>query len=166
MFHGLVQVESKERRVAHRQTAPQLPPDEGRRRLNPFQGTLLRGCIAHHAEEDECAAQVAGGVYLGNGYYSPKSGVLDLAEDYLTDFLARQFDAFVWKPLGLDRHPELIEMYFGNYTKLVYQSQIEDPALLARAQSCADRLGLEFEHRRTGFGELESSLRNWVSSPR
>ena len=72
----------------------------------------------------------------------------------------------MWKPLGLDRHPELIEMYFGNYTKLVYQSQIEDPALLARAQSCADRLGLEFEHRRTGFGELESSLRNWVSSPR
>ena len=91
MFHGLVQVESKERRVAHRQTAPQLPPDEGRRRLNPFQGTLLRGCIAHHAEEDECAAQVAGGVYLGNGYYSPKSGVLDLAEDYLTDFLAQLF---------------------------------------------------------------------------
>ncbi|MEC7259249.1 MAG: DUF1638 domain-containing protein, partial [Pseudomonadota bacterium] len=85
---------------------------------------------------------------------------------YLTDFLARQFDAFVWKPLGLDRHPELIEMYFGNYTKLVYQSQIEDPALLARAQSCADRLGLAFEYRRTGFGELETSLRDWVKTPR
>ena len=46
---------------------------------------------------------------------------------YLTDFLVRQFDAFVWKPMGLDRHPELRDMYFGNYTKLVYQAQIDDP---------------------------------------
>ncbi len=51
---------------------------------------------------------------------------------YLTDFLARQFDAFIWEPLGLDRHPELREMYFGHYTKLVYQAQTDDPALTAR----------------------------------
>ena len=43
---------------------------------------------------------------------------------FLTDFLARQFDAFVWNPLGLDKHPELIDAYFGNYTKLVYLSLI------------------------------------------
>ncbi|TMV13380.1 DUF1638 domain-containing protein [Arenibacterium halophilum] len=102
--------------------------------------------------------------FEGNAAFSAHED--EITAFYLTDFLARQFDAFVWKPLGLDRHPELIEMYFGNYTKLVYQSQIDDPALLARAQSCADRLGLDFEHRRTGFGELESSLRNWVTSPR
>ena len=41
---------------------------------------------------------------------------------YLTDFLVKQFDAFIWKPMGLDRHPQLLEMYFGNYTKLVYQA--------------------------------------------
>jgi hypothetical protein len=81
---------------------------------------------------------------------------------YLTDFLARQFDAFVWKPLGLDRHPELIDMYFGNYEKLVYQAQTDDPALTAIARTCADRLGLSFERRLTGYGDLETTLRGWA----
>jgi hypothetical protein len=78
---------------------------------------------------------------------------------YLTDFLARQFDAFVWKPLGLDRHPDLLGMYFGHYTTLVYQSQTNDPELMERARACADRLGLEFEHRHTGYGDLESEIK-------
>ncbi|WP_170427546.1 DUF1638 domain-containing protein [Ruegeria arenilitoris] len=82
---------------------------------------------------------------------------------YLTDFLARQFDAFVWKPLGLDRHPELRDMYFGNYTKLVYQAQIDDPDLTARARDCAERMGLEFERRFTGYGDLESTLTDWAT---
>ncbi|WP_037315763.1 DUF1638 domain-containing protein [Ruegeria halocynthiae] len=82
---------------------------------------------------------------------------------YLTDFLARQFDAFVWKPLGLDRHPELRDMYFGNYTKLVYQAQTDDPALTARARDCAQRMGLEFERRFTGYGDLETTLSDWAS---
>ncbi|NNE78652.1 MAG: DUF1638 domain-containing protein [Silicimonas sp.] len=77
---------------------------------------------------------------------------------YLTDFLVRQFDAFVWKPLGLDRHPDLRDAYFGNYEKLVYQAQTDDPQLLEKARECADRLGLEFEHRVTGLGDLESAL--------
>lgn len=81
---------------------------------------------------------------------------------YLTDFLARQFDAFVWKPLGLDRHPELASMYFGNYTKLVYQAQTEDPALTAKAKDCADRLGLAFERRFTGYGDLAKTLSQWM----
>jgi len=73
---------------------------------------------------------------------------------YHTDFLVRQFDAFVWRPLGLDRHPELREMYFGNYTKLVYQAQTDDAALDARARDCAARLGLAYERRLTGYGDL------------
>lgn len=77
---------------------------------------------------------------------------------YLTDFLVRQFDAFVWKPMGLDRHPELRDMYFGNYTKLVYQAQINDPALDAKAENCAARLGLAYERRFTGYGDLATSL--------
>lgn len=77
---------------------------------------------------------------------------------YLTDFLTRQFDAFVWKPLGLDRHPELRDMYFGNYTTLVYQAQTDDPALTAKAQDCAARLGLAFERRFTGYGGLKTAL--------
>lgn len=77
---------------------------------------------------------------------------------YLTDFLARQFDAFVWKPMGLDRHPELRDMYFGNYTKLVYQAQTDDVALTAKAKECAERLGLAFERRFTGYGDLATAL--------
>jgi len=77
---------------------------------------------------------------------------------YLTDFLVRQFDAFVWKPLGLDRHPDLISMYFGNYTKLVYQAQNPTDALIEQARSYAEKMGLEFEYRPTGYGDLEAEL--------
>ena len=77
---------------------------------------------------------------------------------YLTDFLVRQFDAFVWQPLGLDRHPQLRDTYFGHYTKLVYQAQTDDPALTAKAADCAARLGLAFERRFTGYGDLDTAL--------
>lgn len=78
---------------------------------------------------------------------------------YLTDFLVRQFDAFVWKPMGFDRHPELIPMMFGNYETLIYQAQTNDPALDAKAQECAARLGLQYQRRYTGYGELEGALK-------
>ena len=77
---------------------------------------------------------------------------------YLTDFLTRQFDAFLWKPMGLDRHPELRDMYFGNYEKLVYLAQTEDAALTEKARAAADRLGLAFERRFTGYGDLATEL--------
>lgn len=73
---------------------------------------------------------------------------------FLTDFLARHFDAFVTKPLGLDRFPELRDMYFGNYEKIVYLAQTDDPELERRAREGANQLGLGFELRRTGYGEL------------
>ncbi|MGB1643249.1 MAG: hypothetical protein ACPG97_11665, partial [Paracoccaceae bacterium] len=57
-----------------------------------------------------------------------------------------------------DRHPELVGSYFGNYEKLVYQSQTTDPSLLSKAMECAERLGLAFEHRHTGYGDLEMEL--------
>jgi hypothetical protein len=79
---------------------------------------------------------------------------------YLTDFLVRQFDAFVWKPMGLDKHPELRDMIFGNYTKLIYQAQTDDPKLTAQAEDCARRLGLAFERRFTGYGDLKTALSN------
>ncbi|WP_299651464.1 DUF1638 domain-containing protein [uncultured Jannaschia sp.] len=77
---------------------------------------------------------------------------------YLTDFLARQFDAFVIRPLGLDRHPELREMYFGHYTKVVHLAQTDDPALAEKARAAADALGLAFERRATGYGDLTAAL--------
>lgn len=77
---------------------------------------------------------------------------------YVTDFLARQFDAFVWRPLGLDRHPELIPSYFGNYEKLVHLAQTDDPALDQAARAAAARLGLVHERRFTGYGDLARFL--------
>ena len=96
-------------------------------------------------------------------FFEGNAGFAERAETeftafYLTDFLVRQFDAFVWKPMGLDRHPELRDMYFGNYTKLVYQAQLNDPALDQKAEDCARRLGLEYERRFTGYGDLAVAL--------
>ena len=82
---------------------------------------------------------------------------------YLTDFLVRQFDAFVWRPLGLDRHPELLPLYFGNYRRLVYLAQTEDAGLEAQARAAAERLGLAYERRFPGYGDLGRSLAGWIS---
>jgi hypothetical protein len=82
----------------------------------------------------------------------------DIFSFFLTDFLARQFTAFVVEPLGLDRHPELKEIYFGHYRKLVYLSQEEDPLLQVKAREAADYLGLEYEYRFTGYGDLTTAL--------
>jgi len=78
---------------------------------------------------------------------------------YLTDFLVRHFDRLVVRSLGLDRHPELRDMYFGNYKRLIYLAQTTDEALVQAAKEAAKTLGLAYEHVHTGYGELESSLR-------
>ena len=93
--------------------------------------------------------------FEGNEVFAARE---EMTAFYLTDFLVRQFDAFVWRPLGLDRHPELRDMYFGHYTTLVYQAQTEDPQLTEKAMACAERLGLRFERRWTGYGDLGEVL--------
>ncbi len=96
-------------------------------------------------------------------FFEGNEAFAEISEDeftafYLTDFLVKQFDAFIWRPMGLDKHPQLRDMYFGNYTKLVYQAQTNDPALDAKAQDCAARLGLDYERRFTGYGDLNVAL--------
>ncbi len=78
---------------------------------------------------------------------------------YLTDFLLRHFDRLILRGLGIDKHPELLPMYFGNYKRLIYLAQLEQPGMLEAGQRAADRLGLVFEHRFTGYGGLQHSLR-------
>jgi hypothetical protein len=102
-------------------------------------------------------------------FYEGNDRFAELAETefrsfYLTDFLVRQFDAFVWKPMGLDKHPELLEIYFGNYERLIYQSQTLEAGLVEKAKDCADRLGLAFEHRFTGYGDMGTALRDLAKS--
>jgi hypothetical protein len=84
---------------------------------------------------------------------------------YVTDFLARQFDAFVTRPLGLDRHPELRDAYFGAYEALIHLAQSEDPALEARARAAARTLGLPYVRRDTGLGALPRHLAAGLGQP-
>ncbi|UOA27164.1 DUF1638 domain-containing protein [Pseudosulfitobacter sp. DSM 107133] len=95
--------------------------------------------------------------FEGNERFT-KQSESEITTFYLTDFLVRQFESFIIKPMGLDRHPQLRDMYFGNYEKLVYQAQTEDPALTEKARAAADRLGLAFERRYTGYGDLTAQL--------
>lgn len=84
---------------------------------------------------------------------------------FLTDFLVRQFEAFVIRPLGLDRHPELRDLYFGNYDRLVHLAQTDDPALDAAARAAALRLRLAHHRRFTGYGELGHALARAAAGP-
>ena len=70
----------------------------------------------------------------------------------------RQFDAFFMRPLKLDTHPELIKDFFGNYEKDVYLAQTDDPELDRVAENAAKLLGLAYERRSTGYGDLTPAL--------
>lgn len=88
----------------------------------------------------------------------------ELGTFFLTDFLARNFEPLVWKGLGLDNHPELRDMYFGNYRRVVYLAQVEDATTEQLARAAAERLGLIFEMRSTGLGPLRVALRTGTVS--
>jgi hypothetical protein len=83
---------------------------------------------------------------------------------YLTDFLAHHFDRLVWAGLGLDRHPELLADYFGNYTHLTYLRQLPDQEEQARAMAAAQRLGLVYTEEQTGLAELERRVVELVAA--
>ena len=77
---------------------------------------------------------------------------------FLTDWLVRNFDRAVVRGLGLDRHPELKSMLFGNYEAVLYLRQVPNPALATRAEQIAAYLGLPLEIEDVGLGELEDRL--------
>jgi hypothetical protein len=83
----------------------------------------------------------------------------DVTAFFLTDYLARHFDKLIWEGLGMDRHPELLPLYFGNYTKIVFLAQTRNEELAKKAMAAAKRLGLAYEYRYTGYGELERDLK-------
>jgi len=77
---------------------------------------------------------------------------------YLTDYLVKHFDRIILDGLGIDTHPELRDLYFGHYTKMIYLAQTDDPDLDKRASACADELGLAFERVATTYGDLEPAI--------
>jgi len=82
----------------------------------------------------------------------------ELGSFFLTDYIARHFDRIIWQGMGLDRHPELRDAYFGHYRRVVYLAQVDDPVLTGKAEAAAARLGLAFEKRVTGYGELATFM--------
>ena len=84
----------------------------------------------------------------------------ELGSFYLTDYLARFFDRLIIQGLGIDKHPELKDMYFAHYTRVVYLAQTENPELLDLAKAAAEKLGLAFVHHHTGYGDLSRFLEN------
>lgn len=86
----------------------------------------------------------------------------ELGSFYLTDFLAKHFERLVIKGLKLDQHPELRDQYFGNYTRVVYLSQEDNPSLRSLAKNAALFLGLDFEHEHCGYGDLQTGLESQV----
>jgi hypothetical protein len=101
--------------------------------------------------------------YAGSSAFATLSDE-ELGTFYLTDFLVRNFDRLVWRGLGIDRHPELLADYFGSYRRVVYLAQTDDPELDTAARVAADRLGLAFERRFTGLGDLASSIQAFVGA--
>ena len=77
---------------------------------------------------------------------------------YLTDYLVRCFDRLIMRGLGIADHPELLEMYFGNYTRVVHLAQSDDPELARAAEQAAARLGLRCERIATGVDGLERQV--------
>ena len=77
---------------------------------------------------------------------------------YLTDYLAANFDRLILDELGINDHPELLPMYFGNYNRLVYLSQQDNETLIDKAKQAASTLNLSFEHIHTGLETFDNAL--------
>ncbi len=98
-------------------------------------------------------------------FYTGSSAFDAIAEQevgsfYLTDFLTRQFDTLIMEGLGINKHPELLSMYFGNYKRLIYLAQTDNASLQSQAKAAAEKLGLEYEYVFTGLSGLGAFLEN------
>ena len=129
------------------------------------------GTLDRVLEEEGGIERIAGphcySFFSGNVRFAARQDDEDMRSFFLTDYLARHFDKLIWQGmLGLDRHPELLPTYFGNYEKLVYFSQTEDAELQAKAKEAAAKLGLTYEYRHTGYGDLASFMKASHPAPK
>ncbi len=135
---------------------------DGYRTILAGYGDCGTGGLLDRVLESEGVTRIAGphcfAFYQGLEQFRAREDE-DLTAFYFTDFLVRNFRTFFIEPLGLDRYPELKADYFGNYRRVVYLAQTDDAELDAQARTAAAWLGLEFERRFTGYGDLETSLR-------
>lgn len=118
-------------------------------------GALDKVCAAHGVER--IAGPHCFSFYQGNAAFEA-AGDQMMTTFFITDFLARHFETFLIKPLGLDRYPQLTETYFGNYERALYLAQTDDPQLEEKARAGAARIGLRYERVVTGYGDLVAAL--------
>lgn len=121
------------------------------------------GALDRVLEEEGGIERISGphcfSFFWGNETFA-KHGEDEISTFYLTDFFCRSFESFIWQAFGLDRHESMVEFVFANYDKLVYMPQTKDPALEAKARDIARRLGLAFELRFVGYGDLETAVQS------
>lgn len=102
---------------------------------------------------DHCYGFFAGSAHFG-ALHDAEPGTF-----YLTDFLAKHFEALVWQGLGLDQHPQLLPVYFGNYTRVLLLAQTDDPTVTEAARRGAEQLGLRFERQLVGLEPFATEVR-------
>jgi Protein of unknown function (DUF1638) len=151
--------------------APQLIPDAVRAKIHEerqhferifvLYGDCGTGGLLDEVLAEEGVERIAGAHCYE--FFAGTPAFNELAEEeagsfYLTDFLARHFERLIMEGLGINRHPELLPLYFGNYQRIVYLAQTDSPALRAKAKLAAERLGLAYEYRFTGYGDLQSAV--------
>ena len=163
---------------AHYHNTPQLIPDAVRRKIRAAEGRFERiyvlyadcgtGGLLDAVLREEKVERIAGphcySFFAGAENFDAMMDA-EPGSFFLTDYLTRHFERLVIQGLGIDRHPELLKDYFGNYRRLVYLAQTDDPALTAQAEKAATRLELAFERRYTGFGELADFLVRTTKEP-
>ncbi len=156
---------------AHPHNTPQLIPEAVRGKIHQYRDKFQH-IIVLYADcgtggqldkvlQEEGVERIAGAhcyeLFAGHQAFTDIVDA-EVGTFFLTDFLAQHFDRLVWKGLGLDKNPRLVKIYFGNYTRLLYLAQSENPKARQNAEQAAEKLGLRFEIRHTGYGGYETFL--------
>ncbi len=122
-------------------------------------GGLLDRVLAEEGGVERIGGPHCFSFFAGNDAFEARAED-DMTTFFLTDYFCRHFDKLVWQGFGLDRHPDMLAFVFGNYRKLVYIAQTEDPSLAAQAEAAAERLGLAYEYRFVGYGDLDTFMKS------
>ena len=122
-------------------------------------GGLLDKVLAEEGGVERIPGPHCFSFFMGNETFEDRSED-DISTFFLTDYFCRHFETFVWQALGLDRRADMVDFVFGNYRKLVFMPQTDDADLERKARSIASRLGLAYEYRFCGYGDMERFMRH------
>ncbi len=153
---------------------PELIPEGVRQKIRESKGRYEKifvlyadcgtGGLLDKVLEEEGGVERIGGphcysFFTGNDLFATREEA-DMRVFFLTDYLAQHFDKLIWEGFGIDRRPDMVEFVFGNYEKLVYLAQAPTDELRAKARAAAEKLGLAYEFRETGYGDLAAFMQS------